>query len=169
VKNRIPNEQSSTLRFLSIDDEPKITDLIALILLRAFNCKVLIDQAQTGEMAVLRLLEWEYDLILLDVFLLGVLYSAIPDKIARVYKEIPNKYWEGERLFRLLRTAPTDLGWKTDIRNVPVVFVGSLKGIGSDYLRSHGLVEFVAKPFGPKELILAVKRVLPREQSAMLK
>jgi hypothetical protein len=90
------------------------------------------DSVESSIEALRCLLDRAYDLLLLDCIHPIGAYALLPPEVAARYQAIPSqaqttdgliRYSEGERLFRFLRSPlAADLGWKTDVGGVPVLF-----------------------------------------------
>jgi two-component system response regulator VicR len=118
-------------RILCIEDHPEMIDLIRLILeRRGFKVEGAVG-GRTGLEAVLRN---PPDLVLLDLMM--------PDI-------------DGWEVYRQIKA-------RDDLREIPVIVV-TAKAQGIDRvlgLQIAGVDDYITKPFGPKELVSSVERVL---------
>jgi hypothetical protein len=117
-------------RFLLVNDVPDVCHLIEMFYRYALDADC--DGVESSVEALRHLLERAYDLVVLDCIHPIGAYALLPPEVAARYQAIPGQarsagrpkpYSEGERLFRFLRSPLTaDLGWKTDVGGVPVIF-----------------------------------------------
>jgi two-component system response regulator VicR len=118
-------------RILCIEDHPEMIDLIKLILgRRGFE----VTGAVGGREGLIAIERDPPDLVLLDLMM--------PDV-------------DGWEVFRQIRA-------KTELKDIPVIIV-TAKAQGIDRvlgLHIAGVDDYIAKPFGPKELAASVERVL---------
>ncbi len=124
-------------RILCIEDHPEMIDLIRLILgRRGFEVR----GAVGGREGLLAIERDPPDLVLLDLMM--------PDV-------------DGWEVFRQIKA-------KAELKDVPVIIV-TAKAQGIDRvlgLHIAGVDDYIAKPFGPKELADSVERVLGLTQKA---
>ena len=118
-------------RVLCIEDHPEMIELIRLILGRqGFD----VDGAEGGREGLQAMQEDPPDLVLLDLMM--------PDM-------------DGWEVYRQIRA-------NDQLRGIPVIAV-TAKAQGIDRvlgLHIAGMDDFITKPFGPKELVASVERVL---------
>ena len=127
-------------RILCIEDHPEMIELIRLILgRRGFE----VDGAVGGREGLEAMAQNPPDLLLLDLMM--------PDV-------------DGWEVYRQIRA-------KNELKDVPVIIV-TAKAQGIDRvlgLHIAGVDDYIAKPFGPKQLINSVERILGLQQGqAML-
>lgn len=174
MKNDDAKQDDQVRRFLMVNDDPLVCKLIGRMLDFHFTCEY--DAVGRGEMAVQRLLEEKYDLILLDSKYPEMTYAKLPADIAAVYRAIPKergglgdvKFWtEGERLFRLLRSPEVaDLGWATDVGSVPVIFLtGGPRNLNRAMISTMPPVAILPLPTDMQDLINTVKDLLGETES----
>lgn len=118
-------------RILCIEDHPEMIDLIRLILeRRGFE----VEGALGGEEGLAAARRNPPDLVLLDLMMPGL---------------------DGWECFRVLRA-------DDDLKKIPVVVV-TAKAQGIDRvlgLQIAGVDDYITKPFGPKDLVASVERLL---------
>ena len=118
-------------RVLCIEDHPEMIELIRLILGRqGFD----VDGAEGGREGLQAMQEHPPDLVLLDLMM--------PDM-------------DGWEVYRQIKA-------NDQLRDIPVIAV-TAKAQGIDRvlgLHIAGMDDFITKPFGPKELVASVERVL---------
>ena len=118
-------------RVLCIEDHPEMIELIRLILGRqGFD----VDGAEGGREGLQAMQEDPPDLVLLDLMM--------PDM-------------DGWEVYRQIKA-------NDQLRDIPVIAV-TAKAQGIDRvlgLHIAGMDDFITKPFGPKELVASVERVL---------
>ena len=118
-------------RVLCIEDHPEMIELIRLILGRqGFD----VDGAEGGREGLQAMQENPPDLVLLDLMM--------PDM-------------DGWEVYRQIRA-------NDQLKDIPVIAV-TAKAQGIDRvlgLHIAGMDDFITKPFGPKELVASVERVL---------
>ena len=118
-------------RVLCIEDHPEMIELIRLILGRqGFD----VDGAEGGRVGLQAMQENPPDLVLLDLMM--------PDM-------------DGWEVYRQIKA-------NDQLRDIPVIAV-TAKAQGIDRvlgLHIAGMDDFITKPFGPKELVASVERVL---------
>ena len=118
-------------RVLCIEDHPEMIELIRLILGRQ---GFVVDGAPGGREGLQAMQENPPDLVLLDLMM--------PDM-------------DGWEVYRQIRA-------NDELKEIPVIAV-TAKAQGIDRvlgLHIAGMEDFITKPFGPKELIASVERVL---------
>jgi two-component system response regulator VicR len=118
-------------RVLCIEDHPEMIELIRLILSRE---GFVVEGAEGGREGLEAMQENPPDLVLLDLMM--------PDM-------------DGWEVFRQIRA-------NDRLRDIPVIAV-TAKAQGIDRilgLHIAGMDDFITKPFGPRELIASVERVL---------
>ena len=124
-------------RVLCIEDHPEMIELIRLILGRqGFD----VDGAEGGREGLQAMQENPPDLVLLDLMM--------PDM-------------DGWEVYRQIKA-------NDQLREIPVIAV-TAKAQGIDRvlgLHIAGMDDFITKPFGPKELVASVERVLGASASA---
>jgi CheY-like chemotaxis protein len=168
AKKQDASQNGQILRVLMLNDNATICKLIGQMLDFHFECEF--DPVGRGETAIQRLLDREYDLILLDSRLPDVVYAELPAAIAAIYQTIPKerqftggaKRWtEGERLFRLLRSPDvTGLGWMTDVGSVPVIFLtGAPRDLNRTIIRTMSPVAILGMPADFEQLIGEVEKL----------
>jgi CheY-like chemotaxis protein len=118
------------LRFLVVNDVPDVCQLIEMFYRYALDADC--EGAESSVEALRHLLERAYDLVVLDCIHPIGAYALLPPEVAARYQASPSQARsagrpkpssEGERLFRFLRSPlVADLGWKTDVGGVPVIF-----------------------------------------------
>ncbi len=124
-------------RILCIEDHPEMIELIRLILGRRGYS---VDGAVGGREGLEAMAENPPDLVLLDLMM--------PDV-------------DGWEVYRQIKA-------RKDVADVPVIVV-TAKAQGIDRvlgLHIAGVDDYITKPFGPKELIESVERVLGRASRA---
>ena len=118
-------------RVLCIEDHPEMIELIRLILGRqGFD----VDGAEGGRVGLQAMQENPPDLVLLDLMM--------PDM-------------DGWEVYRQIKA-------NDQLRDIPVIAV-TAKAQGIDRvlgLHIAGMDDFITKPFGPKDLVASVERVL---------
>ena len=168
AKKQDANQNAQILRVLMLNDNTTVCDLVGQLLDLFFECEF--DPAGRGETAIQRLLDREYDLILLDSRLPDVVYAELPAAIAAVYQTIPKEHqftggakrWtEGERLFRLLRNPDVaGLGWATDVGSVPVIFLtGAPRDLNRAIIRTMSPVAILGMPADFEQLIGEIEKL----------
>jgi len=128
------DEKESRPRVVIADDDPDIRRLVEMTVTNA-GCDVTV--ASDGEEALERVRESKPDLVILDVLM-------------------PRMYgWE---VARALKSDPAT-------REVPVMFLTS-RGQEHDVLEGFdsGAVDYMVKPFSPRELQVRVRAVLAKRQ-----
>jgi DNA-binding response OmpR family regulator len=116
-------------RILVADDEPALRELVVVTLGEAFLC----DEADDGEVALAKLDEADYDLVVLDLMMPG-----------RSGMEVLQAMQADDRL-----------------RKVPVVVTSAWQSArDTEAVVEAGAHGFVAKPFDPEELVSTVREVL---------
>jgi two-component system, OmpR family, response regulator VicR len=124
-------------RVLCIEDHPEMIELIRLILGRE---GMEVDGALGGREGIKAIQENPPDLILLDLMM--------PDV-------------DGWEVYRQIKA-------DDELRQIPVIAVTAKAQSIDRVLGLHiaGMDDFITKPFGPKELIASVRRVLDAARSA---
>ena len=117
---------------LVVDDEP---DLLALVSYNLFKEGFAVTTASTGEEALEKMRASLFSIIILDLMLPGI---------------------QGTELCRMIRSDP-----RTE--RIPIIML-TAKGEVADRVRGleTGAVDYMAKPFSPRELIARVKALLRR-------
>jgi len=128
------DEQESRPRVVIADDDPDIRRLVEMTVTNA-GCDVTV--ASDGEEALERVRETKPDLIILDVLMPRM---------------------DGWEVARALKSDPAT-------REVPVMFLTS-RGQEHDVLEGFdsGAVDYMVKPFSPRELQVRVRAVLAKRQ-----
>jgi len=128
------DEQESRPRVVIADDDPDIRRLVEMTVTNA-GCDVTV--ASDGEEALERVRETKPDLIILDVLMPRM---------------------DGWEVARALKSDPAT-------RDVPVMFLTS-RGQEHDVLEGFdsGAVDYMVKPFSPRELQVRVRTVLAKRQ-----
>ncbi|GAB5560149.1 MAG: hypothetical protein SynsKO_17960 [Synoicihabitans sp.] len=117
---------------LSVDDEPDVTQLIAFSLRRE---RYEVSTAENGRQALASISERRPDLLLLDLML--------PDL-------------DGFAICEILRRDP-------ETADLPVVILSAWNEPDSRHLGLElGAIDFISKPFSPRELTRRVKELLPQ-------
>ena len=128
------DEQESRPRVVIADDDPDIRRLVEMTVTNA-GCDVTV--ASDGEEALERVRESKPDLVILDVLMPRM---------------------DGWEVARALKSDPAT-------REVPVMFLTS-RGQEHDVLEGFdsGAVDYIVKPFSPRELQVRVRAVLAKRQ-----
>jgi DNA-binding response OmpR family regulator len=128
------DEQESRPRVVIADDDPDIRRLVEMTVTNA-GCDVTV--ASDGEEALERVRESKPDLVILDVLMPRM---------------------DGWEVARALKSDPAT-------REVPVMFLTS-RGQEHDVLEGFdsGAVDYMVKPFSPRELQVRVRAVLAKRQ-----
>ncbi|MFQ5719792.1 MAG: response regulator transcription factor [Acidobacteriota bacterium] len=124
-------------RLLIVDDESDVLQMAAMILRRA---GYEVDEASSGRVALTRVEQHAYDLILLDINMPGL---------------------DGWEVLRLLKADDA-------IANVPVAMF-SVRGEVRDKVHGlqEGALDYITKPFGVEELAARVATILQRGQGTV--
>jgi hypothetical protein len=157
------------LRFLMVNDVPDVCKLIEMFYRYALDADF--ECVESSVETLRRLLDQAYDLVLLDCIHPTGPYALLPAEVADLYQSIPTqvqiagrlkRYSEGERLFRFLRSPlAADLGWKTDVGSVPVIFyTAGPKLLDKAAISAMPPVVIMAAPSRLEALIEATQRLL---------
>ena len=122
----IEKHQLHGLKILLIDDEPQLVNIMQRIF--SIN-KINVTGCLTGELAIEKILKYEYDIIFIDMLL--------PDM-------------NGEEIFNQIKKSKPDL---------PVVFISGQIGIEKERLLKLGATAFVQKPFNFSEVLELIKKI----------
>jgi CheY-like chemotaxis protein len=158
-------------RFLMINDVPDVCTLIEAFYSFAFD--VDFECVESSVEALVRLLAQAYDLLLMDCIHPVGPYALLPPEVATRYQAIPSqvqvagrpkRYSEGERLFRFLRSPlVADLGWKTDVGCVPVIFyTAGPRLLDKSAILAMGPVVVMGAPSQLEALVGVTQRLLGR-------
>ena len=125
---------SATLpRILVADDEPALRALVVVTLGSAYAC----DEADSGDAALMRLREVDYDLVVLDLMMPG-----------RSGLDVLQEMRADERL-----------------RDVPVVVMSAWQSAeDTEGALEAGADSFVSKPFQPEELLGTVRDLVEQNE-----
>ncbi|MFJ7637055.1 response regulator [Peribacillus sp. NPDC097206] len=123
----------NTIKILVVDDEERIRRLLKMYLERE---EYIIDEAENGDEALVKALENDYDLILLDIMM-------------------PGK--DGIEVCRELREKKTTPIIMLTAKGEEVNRVQGFE-VGTD--------DYIVKPFSPREVVLRVKALLRRSSNA---
>jgi CheY-like chemotaxis protein len=156
-------------RFLMINDVPDVCTLIEAFYSFAFD--VDFECVESSVEALVRLLAQAYDLLLMDCIHPVGPYAVLPLEVATRYQAIPSqvqvagrpkRYSEGERLFQFLRSPlVADLGWKTDVGCVPVIFyTAGPRLLDKSAILAMAPVVIMAAPSQLEALIEVTQRLL---------
>jgi two-component system phosphate regulon response regulator PhoB len=119
-------------RILVADDEPTLRALVVVTLGSAYAC----DEADSGDAALARLRETNYDLVVLDLMMPG-----------RSGFDVLQEMRADERL-----------------RDVPVVVMSAWQSAeDTEGALAAGADSFVSKPFQPEELLDAVRELVEQD------
>ena len=174
MTNATLDNQAQNLRFLCTNDQQDIGELVGAFFTISFDSEF--DAVPNSVSAMLSLLESRYDLIVMDCLHGHGDDSLLPAEVAALFQTIPvfsgsaagkKRLTEGERLFRMLRSPEAaDLGWKTDVGSVPVVFYTANPSLlDQDVIGSMPPVSVIAAPRGLDDLTDEVQRLLGEARS----
>ncbi|MDQ2718784.1 MAG: response regulator [Bacteroidota bacterium] len=123
-------------RLLIVDDDPDMLIVIkSLLNKKGFKVSVFTDWDNAGE----AIIEYDPQLILLDVFLSGV---------------------DGLEICKRLKTS-------TYTRHIPIIIFSVYPRVGETAIYEFGADDFIAKPFEVNDLVKKIHNVLSKKQESV--